>query len=123
MQKMRHKLRLLPLPLKRGRVTELGVHLRQGRPRRYRRAISGRVALACEYGVGARCRCRCRGRLHGRALDAGQLLTLPDSDPHHTATDAALRVAVAWLRREFTDTLSPDFFRRHFKQIKLVKED
>ena len=79
---------------KRGRVTENGVKVRQGRPREYERALKADSARACELGDGERqrCRCRCRGTLHGARR---QLEAIKPGDPHYTIIEAYQRAKAA----------------------------
>ena len=82
---------------KRGRVTETGVKVRQGRPREYQRALKADSARACELGIGERqqCRCRCRGRLHG-AKRLRELIK--PGDDHYAIVEAYQRAAAALAR-------------------------
>ncbi len=82
---------------KRGRVTETGVKVRQGRAPEYQRALKADSARACELGIGERqrCRCRCRGRLHG----ANRLRELiKPGDDHYPIVEAYQRAAAALAR-------------------------
>src|SRR5271155_864955 len=67
---------------KRGRVTETGTKVRQGRQRSRDRALSAKAAYNCELALEQRCRCRCRGRLHGARRNP---LEIPADDPHAPA--------------------------------------
>ena len=82
---------------KRGRVTETGVKVRQGRAPEYKRALKADSARSCELGIGERqrCRCRCRGRLHG-AKRLRELIK--PGDDHYAIVEAYQRAAAALAR-------------------------